>query len=62
MPTHDEFIDRRELRRRLDITERTVTRWIAAGILQPYRRPVGHKTFFRVSDVDALMTPSKVVE
>jgi predicted DNA-binding transcriptional regulator AlpA len=53
IPT-ERLIDARELRRRVPISDPTLWRWIAAGIIPPPRR-IGGKRYWPESVADALV-------
>ena len=54
-PELDPLLTGREVATRLNITTRTLDRWVTDGTIVPLRLPNGYRRY-RTSDVDALLT------
>lgn len=61
-PQDDDFMTSEETCTRLNVTPRTLERYVKAGHLQRYRRKIGREVFYKRSEVEDLLRIYQVDE
>jgi excisionase family DNA binding protein len=51
----DDFITSQEACKRLNVTPRTLERYVRSGFLKKYRRRIGREVFYKRSEVEDLL-------
>jgi excisionase family DNA binding protein len=59
-----DFLTSEEARKRLNVSSRTLERYVRDGILKKYRRRIGREVFYKRSEVEDLLRirPAKDIE
>jgi excisionase family DNA binding protein len=51
----DDFMNSREACKRLNVSSRTLERYVRTGLLKKYRRRIGREVFYKRSEVEDLL-------
>jgi excisionase family DNA binding protein len=51
----EDFMTSEEARKRLNVSSRTLERYVRGGLLKKYRRRIGREVFYKRSEVEDLL-------
>jgi len=51
----EDFMTSQEARMRLNVSSRTLERYVRGGLLRKYRRKIGREVFYRRSEIEDLL-------